>query len=228
MKALVLFPVDSTFHFGWVSSIGLNFRRDWRIFLLCVICSVSYSNYFVQPQSQYDFGKVAFFVYFLPQKVKNSSVPPLVEQWEHFAAIGEELLLAGSRVLVASEIVGSFYLMKEIHWDCRKHLEDFANCMLSTVATRSAISQGFSWFCPPILIGGEDHAAMKLFHLFVDWLLEKGWVRDAEMEACRSEYHSFVQEQRQKGRTSTRSRLDIRNILTSGSSQVDCPLRCHL
>ena len=35
------------------------------------------------------------------------------------------------------------------------------------------------------------------------------------MEACKSEYQSFVQEQRQLERTSTRSRPDVGNVLTS-------------
>ena len=100
--------------------------------------------------------------------------------------------------------------------------------MLSTVAARSAIGQGLSCFCPPVLIGGDDHAPLQLFDLLLDRLLAKGWVRGGEMEACKSEYQSFVQEQRQLERASTRSRPDVGNVLTFCSSEVGFCVRSHL
>ena len=114
-----------------------------------------------------------------------------------FAAIEENRFLAGTRVSSVLEKVGSSYLKKEFRRDCMKFLEDFANCVLSTVAARSAKGHGLSCFCPPILVGGDHHTPMQPFDLLFDGLLEKGWVRGAEMEACKSEYQSFVQEQRQ-------------------------------
>ena len=129
--------------------------------------SVSVANNFVRPQSSadygyYAYGEVSHFVYCLLQKIKQSSVLPLVEKWEEyitpnhsrFAAIKEDRFLAGTRVLSALEKVGSSYLRKEFRRDCRNFLEDFVNCVLSTVAARSAIGQGLSCFCPPVLIGG--------------------------------------------------------------------------
>ena len=124
--------------------------------------------------------------------------------------------------------MGSSYLKREFRRDCRKFLEDFVNCVLSTVAARSAIGQGLGCFCPPILVSGYDHAPTQLFDMLVDGLLEKGWVRGAEMEACKSEYQSFVQEQRQLERTSTRSRPDIGNVLTFCSSQAGFRVQRHL
>ena len=91
-----------------------------------------------------------------------------------FTAIEEDRFLAGTRVLSALEKVGSSYLRKEFRHDCRKFLENFVNCMLSTVASRSAIGQGLSCFCPPVLIGGDDHAPLQLFDLLLDRLLAKG------------------------------------------------------
>ena len=104
-----------------------------------------------------------------------------------FAAI-EEDFFAGSQLLSALGIVGSYYLKKEFRRDCRKFLEDFVNCVLSTVAARSVISQGLSCFCPPILVGGDDHASMELFDMLLDVLLEKGWVRG---EVCRDRVLQF-------------------------------------
>ena len=124
--------------------------------------------------------------------------------------------------------MGSSYLKKEFRHDCRKFLEDFVNCVLSTVAARSAIGQGLSCFCPPVLIGGDDHAPLQLFDLLLGGLLAKGWVRGEDMEACKSEYQSFVQEQRQLERTSTRSRPDVGNVLTFCSSQAGFRVRSHL
>ena len=100
--------------------------------------------------------------------------------------------------------------------------------MLSTVAARSAIGQGLSCFCPPVLIGGNDHAPLQLVDLLLDGLLAKGWVRGGGMEACKSEYQSFVQEQRQLERTSTRSRHDVGNVLTFCSSQAGFRVRSHI
>ena len=214
------------FHVSFILILGGGF------YCLCShVCntySVSVANNFVRPQSfadyrYYAFGEVAHFVYCLLQKNKQSSVSPLVEKWEEymtpnhskFAAIEEDRFLAGTRVLSALEKVGSSYLKKEFRRDCRKFLEEFVNCVLSTVAARSAIGQGLSCFRPLVLIGGDEHAPLQLFDLLLDGLLAKGWVRGGYMEAGKSEYQSFVQEQRQLERTSTRSRPDVGNVLTS-------------
>ena len=145
-----------------------------------------------------------------------------------FAPIEKDRFLAATRVLSALEKVGSSCLKKEFRRDCRKFLEDFVNCVLSTVAARSAIGQGLSCFCLPFVICGDDHAPMKLFDMLLDGLLAKGGVRGAEMEACKSEYQSFVQKQRQRERTSTRSLLDVGDVLTFCSSQAGFRVRRHL
>ena len=145
-----------------------------------------------------------------------------------FAAIERDRFPTGTRVLSALEKVGSSYLKKEFKQDCTKFLEDFVNCVLSTVAARSAIGQGLSCFWPPFQVGGDDHAPMQPFDMLLDGLLEKGWVRCAEMEACKSEYQSFVQEQRQLVRTSTRSRPDVGDVPTFCSSQAAFRVRRHL
>ena len=148
-----------------------------------------------------------------------------------FAAIEEDHFLAGTWVLSALKKEGSSYLKKEFRRDCRKFLEDFVNCVLSTVAARSAIGQGLNCFCPSILVGGGNQAPMQLFDMLPDGLLEKRWARGAETEDCKSEYQSFqsfVQEQRQLKRTSTRSRPDVGNVLTFRSSQVGFRVPRHL
>ena len=113
---------------------------------------------------------------------------------------------AGSR-----EKIGSKYLKNAFRREARKFLGDFVNCVLSNVAARSAIGQMLSFFCPPILIDGDDHAPMQLFDMLLDGLLEKGWVRN---------YHSILQEQRQLERFSTKACSDVGNNLTFCSSQV--------
>ena len=100
--------------------------------------------------------------------------------------------------------------------------------MLSTVAARSKIGQGLSCFCPAIVIGGDDHAPLHLLCLLLDGLLERGWVKGSEIEACRSEYQSFVQEQRQLERPSTRSRPDIGDVLSFCCSPAGFRARQHL
>ena len=226
---------------GYLNMVG---RLWWALSIVTLsvtLVSVSVAHNFVRPQSSadygyYAYGEVSHFVYCLLQKIKQSSVLLLVEKWEEymtpnhskFAAIEEDRFLAGTRVSSALEKVGSAYLKKEFRRDCRKFLEDFVSCVFSTVAARSSIGQGLSCFCPPVLIGGDDHAPLHLFDLLLDGRLAKGWVRGGDMEACKSEYQSFVQEQRLLERTSTRSRPDVGNVLTFCSSQASFRVRSHL
>ena len=119
-------------------------------------------------------------------------------------------------------------LQEEFRRDARRFLEDFVNCVLSTVAARYVIGQGLSCFCPAIVIGGDDDAPLQLFNKLLDGLLEKGWTRGSEVEACWAEYQSFVQEQRQLERSSTRSRPDVGDVLSFCSGQAAFRARRHL
>ena len=92
--------------------------------------------------------------------------------------------------------------------------------MLSIVAARSKIGQGLSCFCPAIIIGGDNHAPLYLPGLLLDGFLERGWVKGSEIGACRAEYQSFVQKQRQLEWSSRRSRPDVGDVLSFSSSQV--------
>ena len=124
--------------------------------------------------------------------------------------------------------VGSQYLQTEFCRDARRFLEYFVNCVLSTVAARSVIGQGLSCFCPAIVVGGDNVAPLQLFNKLLDGLLEKGWTRGSEVEACRAEYQSFVQEQRQLERSSTWSRPDVCDVLSFCSAQTGFRARRHL
>ena len=145
-----------------------------------------------------------------------------------FVANEDEQFTVGTRVLVAPENVGNYYLTSEFRRDTRKFLKDFMNCTLSAVAASSVTGQGLSCFCPPISIYRDDHAAMQLFGMLLDGLLEEGWVKGAEMEAYKSAYQSFEQDQRQVQWTSARSRPDVGNVLTFCTSQVGFAVRHHL
>ena len=182
------------------------------------------------------FGELARFIYCLLQKIKQGSSLPRVEQWDDYMlpnhskfppnADGE--FLAGTWVLAALSKIGSSYLKREFQRDARRFLEEFTTSVLSTVAARSKIGQGLSCFCPAIIIGGDNHAPLHLLGLLLDGLLDRRWVKGSEMEACRSEYQSFVQEQRQLERSSTRSRPDIGDVLSICSSQAGFRARQHL
>ena len=113
-----------------------------------------------------------------------------------FPAIDDKEVLAGTSVMAALDNVGSHYLRTKFSRDARRFFEEFVNCVLSTVAARSVIGQGVSSFCPAIVVGGDDDAPFQLFNKLLDGRLEKGWTRGSEIEACRVEYQSFVQQQR--------------------------------
>ena len=115
------------------------------------------------------FGELAQFFYCLLQKIKKASSLTPVEQWEdyvvpnhsRFPAIDDKDFLAGTRVMAALDKVGSHYLQTEFLRDARRFLEEFVNCVLSTVASRSVIRKGLSCFCPAIVVGGEDVAPFQ-------------------------------------------------------------------
>ena len=203
--------------------------------------SVSVANNFVHSSTAADqgyhaFRKLARFVYFLLQKIKTASSLPLVKQWEEyivpnhsrFPAIDDKNFLPGTRVMAELGQVGSNYLQTEFRRDARRFLEDLVNCVQSTVASRSVIGQGLSWLCPAIVVGGDDVAPLQLLNKLLDGLLEKGWTRVSEVEAGRAEYQSFVQEQRQLERSSTRSRPDVGDVLSFCSGQAGFRARRHL
>ena len=203
--------------------------------------SVSVANNFFHSSTAADqgyhaFGELTRFIYCLLQKIEKASVLPLVEQWEEyvvpnhsrFPAIDDKNFLEGTRVMAALGKVGSHYLQKEFRRDARRFLEDFVNCVLSTVAALSAIGKGLSCFCPAIVVGEDDVAPSQLFNKLLDGLLEKGWTRLSEVEPCRAEYQSFVQEQRQLERSSTRSRPDVGEVLSFCSGQASFRARRHL
>ena len=182
------------------------------------------------------FGEMKRFVYCLLQRIKKTSALPLGEQWEkyvvpnqsRFTAIDEKDFLAGTRVMAALDKVGSQYLRTEFRRDSRRFFEEFVNCVSSTFASRSAIGQGLSSFCPALLVGGDVVALFQFFNKLLDELLEKGWTRGSEIEACRAEHQFFVREQWQLERSSTRSRPDLGEVLSFCSAQAGFRARRHL
>ena len=188
--------------------------------------SVSVAKTFVHSSTAADqgfhaFGELARLVYCLLQKIKKASSLPLIEQPEEyvvsnqsrFSAIDEKDFLSGTRVMADLIIVGSQYLKTEFHRDARRFLEEIVKCVLSTVASRSVLGQGRSCFSPAIVGGRDDVAPLHLFNKLLDGLPQEGWTRGSETEACRAEYRSFVQEQRQLERSSMRSRPDVSDVL---------------
>ena len=203
--------------------------------------SVSVAKNFIHRQTADDYGYHAFselarFIYCLLQKIKQGSSLPLVDQWDEyvlpnhskFPQISDGEFLAGTRVLAVLNKTGSSYLNREFQRDAPRILEEFTTSVLSTVAARSKLGQGWRCFCPAIVTGGDDPAPLHLLGLLLDGLLERGWVKGSEIEACRSEYQSSVQEQRQLERSSTRSRPDIGDVLSFCCSQAGFRACQHL
>ena len=70
------------------------------------------------------------------------------------------------------------------------------------------------------MVGGDDVAPFQLFNELLAGLLEKGWTKVSEVEACPADYQAFVREQRQLERWSTRSRPDVGGVLSFCSVQA--------
>ena len=136
-----------------------------------------------------------------------------------FTAIEDQLFLVGTRVHAALEKMTSQYLKKEFRSRIRRFLEDFTSTVLSTVAARSKLSQGVSCFCPEIIIGGDDHSAFFLFGQLLDGLVECAWEKGSTVEACKAEFQSFVNDQRQLESHASRKHSDISSSLSYLSHQ---------
>ena len=119
-------------------------------------------------------------------------------------------------------------MKREFQRDARIFLEEFTNSVLSTVAVRSKIGQGLSCLCSAIIISGDNHAPLHLLGLLLDVLLKRKWIRGKDIEACRADNNSFVQEERQLERPSTRSCPDVGDVLSFCSSQVGFRARQRL
>ena len=121
-----------------------------------------------------------------------------------FPPIEEKEFLAGSRIASAMEKEDSVYLRNAFQKEARKFLEELTSTVLSTVAVQSEIGQRLSCFGPENMVG-VDYAPFHLFGRLLDGFLELGCVRGLTVEASKAEYQSFVREQRQFERISTRS-----------------------
>ena len=163
------------------------------------------------------YGELSHFMYCILQKIKKSGSLPLVKKWEDymlpnhssFAAIDEEHFLVGTRIHAALEKMSSSYLKREFRSNARRFLEEFCSTILSTVAARSKLGQGVSCFSPEVINGGDDHSAFFLHGQLLDGFVECGWEKGSNVEACKAEFQSFVQEQRQPWPTSL-NRLHLR------------------
>ena len=114
---------------------------------------------------------------------------------------------------------------KELRTNARRFLEEFCSTILSTVAAMSKLGHGVSCFCPEIILGGDDHSAFFLYGQLLDGIVDCGWEKGSNVEVCKAEFQSFVWEQRQLERHSTRTRPDVMNILVYFSQQTgfQCP-----
>ena len=145
-----------------------------------------------------------------------------------FAAIDQEHFLVGTRIHAAHAKISSSYLRKEFRGNARRFLEKFCSTILSTVAARSKLGQGVICFCPEIILGGDDHSAFFLHGQLLYGLVECGWEKGPSVEACKAELQSFIREERQLERHSTRRRPDVGNILAYFAQQTGFHSRRHL
>ena len=205
------------------------------------MCPVSIANNFVHTQTAsyygyHSFGKLARFTYCFLRKNKQGSLLPLVEQWEQyllanhskFPPIADRDFLSTTRVLAALNKFETSYLKREFQRHARRFPEKFTNSVLSTAAAPSKNGQEYSCFCPANIIDVDNHAPLHLLGLFLDGLLERGWIKGSEIEACRAEYQCFVQNQPQLERSSMKSGLDVSDVLSFCFSQAGFRARLHL
>ena len=145
-----------------------------------------------------------------------------------FTAIEEDHFLVGTRVHAALEKMTIHYLSKEFKSSARRFLEDFTSTVLSTVAARSKLGQGVSYFSPEIIIEGDDHSALFLFGQPLDGLIACGSEKGLNIEACKAEFQSFLRDQCQLECNLSRKHPDISNCLSYLTHQSGFRSRRHL
>ena len=204
--------------------------------------SVSGNNNFVAQQSPGNgygyraYGELSQFVYCIMHQIKKSGLLPLVEKLENYmlpnhsscAAVEEERFLVRTRIHAALEKMSSSYLKKEFRSNARRFLDEFCSTIWSTVAARSKLGQGVSCFCPELILGGDNYSAFFLHGQLLDGLVEYGWEKGSNVDVCKAEFQSFVREQRQLERHSTRKRFDFGIILAYFGQQTGFQSRRHL
>ena len=192
------------------------------------------------PQNDYGYrayGELSHLVYCLLQQIKASGSLPVVEKWESymlpnhssFTAIDEDQFLVGTRVHAALEKKEkSQYLKKEFKSCARRFREEFTSTVLSTVAARAKLGQGVSCFCPEIIFGGDDYSAFFLFRQLLDGLIAYGREKGSNIEACKAEFQSFVNDQLQLECHGSRKHSGISNVLSYITQQRGFRSRLHL
>ena len=96
---------------------------------------------------------------------------PLVKQGEEYMVAnhskfpGKEKgeFLSVTRVMVALNKAGRYYLMKKNRREARQLREEIVNSMHNTIAARSNLGQRKSCFCLTILIDGDNQPPLHLF-----------------------------------------------------------------
>ena len=191
------------------------------------------------PRNDYgyrEYGELYLFVYCLLQKIKAIGFLPVVEKWESymppnhssFTATEEDHFLVGTRVHAALEKMTSHYLIKEFRSSARRFLEEFTSTVLSTVAARSKLSQCVNCFCPESSIGCDDHSSFFLFGELLDGLIACGWGKGSNIEVCKAEFRTFVNDQPQMKCHASRKHSDISNVLSYLTQQSGFRSRRHL
>ena len=140
--------------------------------------------------------------------MKRSSDLPVIEQWEAymfrnyscFEAIEEEHLLEGTRLLSSLE-KKQLFLPERIPHGLSSFPGD--SCEYHPI---------YSYHVSTIIIGGDEYSNFHLLAQPLDGLFELGWVRVSESEAAKSDFHSFVCEQRQLEVTDSRYRVPINSV----------------
>ena len=156
-------------------------------------------------------------MYCLLQKIKRSRELPVIERWEAymlpnhscFGALEEKHFLERTPLITPLEDINSNVFSKEFRKHCRRFLEDFVSNIVSAVADRSSVGHGLSFFCPKIVIAGDEYSIVHLFGQMLGGLIETGWVRGSKVELAKADFYSFVREQRQLEVNGSRSRVPI-------------------
>ena len=168
------------------------------------------------------FGELSHFAYCLLQKIKFSGSLPVIEKWvsymlpnhSSFTAVEEDQILVGTRVHAVLEKMTSHYLKKEFRSSARRFLEEFTSTVLSNVAARFNLGQGVSCFCTEDYNRADDHSAFFLFRQVLNGSIACGWEKGSNIEACRAEFQSFVNDQRQLECHAGRRHSEISNVVS--------------
>ena len=174
--------------------------------------------------------EICQFVYCLLSRSRKLGSLPSLDSWEEYmdpAKLSNFECIAASNflcnhdfgVILRRHKSGDARVFRSL---CCKFIDRLVTVILSQQPLTGDLPQSIYWFCPELLLEGDDHHRLLLFHKLIRVLERSGAVSASESKSAIEEYSTFVVDARARhvsGGGSAVSIGDVRfHLLTDYSS----------